>query len=323
LKRIKARLLDAIYKDRERMSIHPGEISYPSSGMNGLIRIRERILGLLVSPDLSNVLNSTPLSPGASSLSDLSAELKQAMDRLKGIAMDASGLKLDYVKLRASPEYEEYRQKCSALLQKYQPEKLPTFSARWAFWINLYNALLIDAVISLDVQKSVIEGKLGIIAFFRRAAYQINGKRVSLEDIEQGILRGNRGHSLLPGPQFTSDDPRMAWCLPLDPRIHFALNCGSRSCPPIQVYSPGSLEAQLDQATRNFVDANVKLDENKRLLILSSIFQWFKKDFGGQSGVISFIIGHLPMDERREWLSNYRDQVRLGYRPYDWGINSF
>jgi hypothetical protein len=291
--------------------------------MNVFIGFRERILGLLVSPDPSNVLNSIPLSPGISLSSDLSVELKQAMDRLKVIAMEESGRRVDYAKLRASQEYEEYRQKCSALLQAYRPEKLQTISAQQAFWINLYNALLIDAVIALDVQQSVTEGKLGIIAFFRRAAYRIDGKRVSLEEIEHGILRGNRGHPLLPGPQFASDDPRMAWCLPLDPRIHFALNCGSRSCPPIQVYSADHLEAQLDQATRNFVEANVKVDPAKQLLVLSSIFQWFKGDFGGRSGIISFVIDHLPLDVRRAWLSKYRDRIRIRYAPYDWGINSF
>lgn len=290
--------------------------------MNTLIHVRERILGLLVSPDPSNVLNSMPLYTGASPPSELSAELKQAMDSLKDIAMDESGLRVDYDKLRAGPEYDKYRQKCSALLQEYQPEKLPTISAQQAFWINLYNTLLIDAVIALDVQKSVIEGRLGIITFFRRAAYQVNGKKISLEDIEQGILRGNRGHSLLPGLQFASDDPRIAWCLPLDPRIHFALNCGSRSCPPIQVYSADRLEVQLDQATRNFVGANVKLDEDKRTLLLSNIFRWFKGDFGGRSGLISFIIDHLPSDGRQAWLMKFRNQVRLRYAPYDWGINS-
>ena len=304
------------------MSIHPVEVSYPSSRMNAFIGVRERLLGLLVSPDPFNVLNSMQLSLGTSPSSNLSVELKQAMDRLKSIAMDKPGEKVDYARLRASQEYEEYRQKCSALLQEYRPEKLSTISAQRAFWINLYNALLIDAVIAFDVQQSVIEGRLGIITFFRRAAYRIGGERMSLEEIEHGILRGNRGHPLLPGPQFASDDPRMAWCLPLDPRIHFALNCGSRSCPPIQVYSADYLEAQLDQSTRNFVDANVKLDPAKQLLVLSSIFQWFKGDFGGRSGVISFVMDHLPLDGRRAWLSKYRDRIRVRFAPYDWGVNS-
>jgi hypothetical protein len=314
--------LDTTYKSQGEARIHAGGVFRPSRGMNVFVGFRERILGLLVSPDPSNVLNSMPLSARSPISSDLSVELKQAMDRLKAIATDESGRRMDYARLRASQEYKEYRQKCSALLQEFQPEKLPTISAQRAFWINLYNALLIDAVITLGVQQSVAEGKLGILAFFRRAAYRIDGKRVSLEDLEHGILRGNQGHPLLPGPQFASSDPRMAWCLPLDPRIHFALNCGSHSCPPIRVYSAGRLEVQLDQATRNFVDANVGLDEAKQLLVLSSIFQWYKGDFGGPSGVISFVIDHLPLDSRRAWLSKYRDQIRLRYAPYDWGINS-
>ncbi len=100
--------------------------------------------------------------------------------------MDEPGGKVDYAGFHASQEYEEYRQKCSALLQGYQPEKLLTISAQRAFWINIYNALLIDAVIAFDVQQSVTEGKLGIITFFRRAAYRIDGKRVSLGQIEHG-----------------------------------------------------------------------------------------------------------------------------------------
>ncbi|MEJ2598639.1 MAG: DUF547 domain-containing protein [Anaerolineales bacterium] len=315
--------MDATYQGHGEKSIHPAEVFHPSNRMNAFIGIREHLLGLLVSSEPSNVLNPMPLSPSTELFPDLSVELKQAMDRLKGIAMDEPGRRVNYAELRASSEYKEYRQKCSALLREYQPEKLPTNSAKRAFWINLYNALLIDAVIAFDVQRSVIEGWLGIIAFFRRAAYQIDGKRVSLEDIEHGILRANRGHPFLPGPQFACGDPRVAWCLPLDPRIHFALNCGSRSCPPIQIYSADRLEAQLDQAGRNFVNANVKLDASKQMLMLSSIFQWYKGDFGSRCGVISFVIDHLPMDERRDWLVKYRGQIRLRYGPYDWGINSF
>jgi hypothetical protein len=160
LKRNKARLLDTFYNNQRESNIHPGVISSLSSVMNALIRIRERILGLLVSPDPSNVLNSIRLSPGASSPSDLSAELKQAMDRLLGIAMDEPGRRVDYAKLRASPAYDEYRQKCSALLQDYQPEKLQTISAQRTFWVNLYNALLIDAVIAFDIQQSVMGASL-------------------------------------------------------------------------------------------------------------------------------------------------------------------
>jgi hypothetical protein len=243
------------------------------------------------------------------------------MDRLKVLAMDESGGSVDYDRLRASQEYKEYRQKCSALLQEYQPEKLPTISAQRAFWINLYNALLIDAVIALNIQESVAEGRLGLIAFFRRAAYQIDGKRVSLEDLEQGILRGNRGHPLLPGPQFTSDDPRLAWCLPLDPRIHFALNCGSRSCPPFQIYSSDKLDQQLDLATRGFINSTVEIDSEKTVVHLSKIFQWYGGDFGGRRGIIDFLTTNLQDDHRKQFLLENRNELHFVYTPYDWGLN--
>jgi hypothetical protein len=190
-----------------------------------------------------------------------------------------------------------------------------------AFWINLYNALMMDAVIFFNVHHSVAEGHLGQLTFFRRAAYNVAGLRVSLDDIEHGILRGNRGHPFLPGPHFTSRDARLAWVLPLDPRVHFALNCASRSCPPIQVYSADHLEVQLDLAARDFIDSDMKLNPAKNLLVVSSLFQWFKGDFGGRDGIVSFLIDHLPFDERRAWLSKNKDAIKLRYAPYDWNLN--
>jgi hypothetical protein len=151
----------------------------------------------------------------------------------------------------------------------------------------------------------------------------VGGYRISLDDIENGILRGNRGHPFIPGRQFAAADPRLSWMIwPPEPRIHFALNCASRSCPPFQVYTADQIESQLDLAARSFVDVNVKLNPAKQLLVVSSIFHWFKGDFGGQDGIISFIIDHLPYDGRRAWLTKYKDIIRLRYKPYDWRLNT-
>ncbi len=296
-------------------------VVYPSFRSNVVSWIRERILGMFIPTESSSVLNLTQLSSDFLPPPDLSIELKQAMDQLKNIAVGTAGWKVDYASLRNSPAYEEYKRKCSALLQEYKPDKLPTTSEQRAFWINIYNALLIDAVITLDIQESVTEGRLGIIAFFRRAAYQIDGKRVSLEDLEQGILRGNRGHPLLPGPQFASDDPRLAWCLPLDPRIHFALNCGSRSCPPFQIYCSDRLDLQLDLATRGFINSTVEIDDEKIAVRLSKIFQWYRRDFGGRRGIVDFLIVNLPDDRRKKFLLENRNELHFIYTPYDWGLN--
>jgi len=74
--------------------------------------------------------------------------------------------------------------------------------------LKTHNTLVIDAVIQFGVKYSVTEGRLGVLAFFERAAYQIGGHRFSLTDIEHGILRTNRGFPYLPGSHFASDDPR-------------------------------------------------------------------------------------------------------------------
>jgi hypothetical protein len=82
-----------------------------------------------------------------------------------------------------------------------------------------------------------------------------------------------------------------------------------------------NLDEQLDLATRSFVDATVKVDTVSQALIVSSIFRWYHRDFGGREGVISFLLSHLPTDWRRNWLSNYRNSMRLSYEPYDWNLN--
>ena len=173
------------------------------------------------------------------------------------------------------------------------------------------------------VQHSVTEGRLGIMSFFRRAAYNVGGYRVSADAIEHGILRSNQGHPYLPGEHFAQDDPRQEWVIsPLDVRIHFALNCASRSCPPIQTYSADQLEPQLELAAKNFVNNHVEIDPASQTMTTSAIFRWYQGDFGGRKGVLSFIADHLPEDGRREWLAGNQKNVRLRYDPYDWGLNA-
>jgi len=288
--------------------------------LDWLIDLREKLLNGLSGIKSGDVLNVIPAGSLPEIGGDLAADLKRALDRIKSAAIDESGAHVDYATLRASAAYQEFRRVCSPHLRTFDPAEM-TYAGQMAFWINLYNALVMDAVIAFNVHHSVGEGRLGRLTFFRRAAYNVAGLRVSLDDIEHGILRDSRGHPFLPGPHFTSKDARLTWVLPLDPRVHFALNCASRSCPPIQVYSAENLEAQLDMAARNFVDANIKLDLSQEVLIVSSIFRWYQGDFGGQIGVVSFLIDHLPSDVHRDWLLKNKDAGRLRYKPYDWNLN--
>ncbi len=211
----------------------------------------------------------------------------------------------------------------TALLRGIDLRELATREQRLAFWINLYNALVIDAVIAFGVRDSVGEGHAGRLRFFRRAAYAVGGFRLSCDDIEHGILRGNRGHPYIPGPQFGPSDARRASVIaPPDVRCHFALNCGSRSCPPIGVYDPERVDSQLDVATRHFVGMEIIVDCARNTVRVSQLFRWFATDFGGRLGVIGFLLRYLPEGEERQWLAARQGQVRLAYRPYDWGLNA-
>lgn len=125
--------------------------------------------------------------------------------------MDENGYYINYTDLRESRAYHEFRNYCSPRLRHFDPARLNTQYENLAFWINLYNALVIDGIINFEVQTSITETRLGILLFFRKAAYNVGGQRLSLDDIEHGILRSNRGFPYLPGAHFASADPRLEW----------------------------------------------------------------------------------------------------------------
>ncbi|MBI5828578.1 MAG: DUF547 domain-containing protein [Chloroflexi bacterium] len=171
------------------------------------------------------------------------------INALKAEAYDTVHGRVDYARLRASPTYAEYC-RCARRLQSFDPVTLGSREERLAFWINLYNALIVDAVIQFEVKRSVNEAP----GFFWRAAYNIGGQRYCAFDIEYGILRANAPHPAIPGAHFGASDPRRHSLQRLDPRIHFALVCAARSCPPIAVYDATRIDDQLEIAARTFIN---------------------------------------------------------------------
>jgi hypothetical protein len=296
-------------------------VTQPSSVANRLIPLRESLLNRISrtsqAPVLNNKVATEPQKPAA----DLAGHIRTALGQLKATAMDPGGTAVAYSTLRHSDTYAALRQEALAQLRTFDPQQLPSLNAARAFWINLYNALVIDAVINFGVQESVTAGHLGVLTFFRRAAYLVGGQRLSLEDIEHGILRGNRGNPYMPGPHFSANDPRLAWSLPLDPRLHFALNCGGRSCPAIRAYGADKLDQQLDLAARSFISATVAVDPERKVVSLSTIFRWYAADFGQCTGIAQLLTAYLPDDERRSWLLAAGSDLRFTYSPYDWRLN--
>lgn len=273
-----------------------------------------RALDLALRVDPSSALNGDEKSrPAEASVAE---ELFAAVQKMKAQAFDPESGAFDYAGLAGSETYARYRQ-CTGRLCEFDPSSLRGHRERLAFWINLYNALIIDAVIRFRPQKSVREDN----GFFRRAAYIVGGRRYSADDIEHGVLRGNRRHfhAAVWLPQFSPGDPRLTLSIrPPDPRVHCTLVCASRSCPPIAVYEATRLDEQLDLACSTFVNGGGVRPEDGRVY-LSRIFRWYRRDFGGREGVRQFVLRYLDAGEARSALES---GAPIGFQPYDWSLNA-
>ena len=153
-----------------------------------------------------------------------------------------------------------------------------------AFWLNVYNAA---AQLLLDRRPELFDSRW---RFFRAKAITIAGVGLSLDDLEHGILRDRRskyGFGYLPRLARTGIDS--ASRLEPDPRIHFALNCGAASCPPVLAYEAMEIDRTLDDATRSYLDQTVEYDSETDRVRLPRVCLWFLGDFGGFSGLCEFL----------------------------------
>ncbi len=224
-----------------------------------------------------------------------------------------------YDALRASPEFADF-ERSTAVLRSFDLSTLRTHEEKLAFWINLYNVLTVHAILKLGIKKNHFE----VWNFFGRVSYEVGGHRFSLMDIEHGILRANRSHwTLLYRPPFSAKDPRRPTALDrVDPRIHFALVCGAKSCPPIGAYFPDRIDAQLDIAARNFIAQDAEIDLQQKTFACSSIVKWYKVDFGATDAeVIRFLAGYLEPSEAKREIEARPEAFKLVHHPYDWTLN--
>jgi hypothetical protein len=269
-----------------------------------------------VSPRLIEpiMLNEADAAPLAVSLSQLAEDLRTRLAGLIAAHADATTGFVDYCRLARSAEWRAVVETTGGLAGA-RAEELATPDEQIAFWANLYNALIVHAIVALDIREGVSE----VHEFFRRIRYVVGGQAFSLIDIEHGVLRQNRPSRNQPDPVFAPEDRRRAWMVArFDPRVHFALMCGTRSCPPIRAYRAERLEAQLDLATRGFVNADVEVDPARSTLRLSRLFYWYAADFGA---LVPWLLRHLDPGPGREWLAANVSATTLEYRAYDWALN--
>jgi len=159
---------------------------------------------------------------------------------------------------------------------------------KMAYWINAYNAFTVKLITDHYPLTKITNLDSGKPWDVKRI--ELGGKKYSLNQIENEIIR----------PQFK------------DPRIHFALNCAAKSCPPLynRAFTAANLEKALTERTRRFLaDPNANTLGVERVSV-SKIFEWYAADFG-----------KLP-----EFLSKYSNvavqaNAAVDYREYDWRLN--
>jgi hypothetical protein len=189
-----------------------------------------------------------------------------------------------------------------------------------AFWINIYNIAVIHGVIELGIEQSVKE----VSRFFDRVTYEIGGFRFTLNEMEHGILRGNRRPPYRLLKPFREKDSRLVFSIiPLDPRIHFALVCGAHSCPPIGFYEASQIDFQLQIAAMSFINSpQVKILPQEEAILISRIFKWYQADFGsGHEAMLNMVMNFLDEGAKKEFLKKNKHRIRIRYQPYDWSLN--
>jgi hypothetical protein len=277
------------------------------------VRLGNRLVDLVLRTSSIEVLNIGVPSPGQV---EIAPALKRSADAMRAAALDTQTGSLDYASLAKSEAYAAFR-KLTRALPACEIDGLGGQAVQTAFWVNLYNALILDAVVQYGIAGSLRDH----LWLFRRAAYNVDGMRFSADDIEHGVLRGNRPHWVTKLPSFSRHDPRVRLAVRNpDPRIHFALVCGARSCPPIAFYEGEDLDRQLNLAAASFVNGGgASFDSQSNTLWLSRIFRWYQGDFGGRRGILEVVRRHLKQPIAREALDD--GAYRLRFLPYDWSLN--
>lgn len=115
---------------------------------------------------------------------------------------------------------------------------------------------------------------------------------------------------------------------PVDARIHFALVCGAKSCPPIKLYSADTLEEGLSAAAEAFCESEVSVDVSKHEVMVSKILKWYFTDFGNTKAErLRFLLPYLE-PQKKQALEGLLAQdaqakhIKVKHLPYDWTINA-
>ena len=218
----------------------------------------------------------------------------EAFNNLLSSYVDSVG-NVNYQGIIDSPfSFNEYFSFIEEISPVNHPEYFKSQNDEKAYWINVYNALIIKLMID-NPNKDILDISIfGVFIFSKK--FKVGGQMISPNYIEHKILRKMN-----------------------DPRIHFVINCASKSCPPLgnRILIGKNIEKQLNEKTISFINSidNVYINHKEKTIYLNKIFKWYKKDF---KNLKKFLIKYLKEDVNYSLIKNYK----IRYLNYDWSSNN-
>lgn len=183
------------------------------------------------------------------------------------------------------------------ILNKTNPEALSR-NEQYALYMNAYNAYTLKLILENYPVKSIKDTGSLLKGPWKIELVKIGGKTMSLDDVEHKILR----------PQFK------------DPRVHFAINCAAKDCPPLysEAFQADILDQQLERNTRNFLNNPKKNYLEGNTLYVTRIFKWFGGDFNNDP--LGFVLKFAEGEFKNQLEAN-KDKIKVKHLNYDWALN--
>ncbi|MFP4599625.1 MAG: DUF547 domain-containing protein [Persicimonas sp.] len=205
--------------------------------------------------------------------------------------VDANG-QVDYA---AWHESKKDRARLDAFLDEVAKAKPDTRSkkAQLAFYINAYNAVVLDSVLDKWPVKSVMKED----GFFKKQEHTVADKKLTLDALKHKLIR----------PRFK------------EPRIHFVLVCAAKSCPRLRQtpMTEKNLEASLEAAAKEFIPKATKVSGKK--VTTSQLFNWFSDDFKAAEGSVEAYLAKYVDGKAKKVLES--GEAKVEFSEYDWAIN--
>lgn len=277
-----------------------------------------------ISPSLVRSLSAPPTTSqppvGTSPLLMSTQSLRRmpTSPSLAAVPAYTVGDDVDYTALAKSEDFRQYTLS-AAELQRVQLVALNQ-EERLAFFVNCYNLLCLHGYVAHGPPNNWLRRYV----FFRALSYRIAGLDMTLDDIEHGILRGNKRPPMIKFvQQLRPSDPKCLHVLSQrDGRIHFVISAGTRSDPPIRILDGENVHEELHTATVEFLTYSVKVDVEKREVTLPRILKWYAEDFPTpEKNLLLWIVKYLPVEASHQLevlVSGSETPPTILHADFDW-----